>query len=78
MVWVGKNLKNHPVPNPCHRQICHPLDQAAQGPVQPGPECLHRWGNQSLSGQPVPILDCPLSKDFFLISNPKSVRFLSF
>lgn len=34
MVWVGKNLKDHPTP--CYGQVCWPLnqapDQAAQGP----------------------------------------------
>ena len=31
MVWVGRDIKQHPVPTPCHGQSCHPLDQAAQG-----------------------------------------------
>jgi len=30
------------------------LDQAAQGPIQPGREHLQGWGIHSLSGQPVP------------------------
>lgn len=31
--WVGSDFKTHPVPT--HRQGCHPLDLAAQGPSQP-------------------------------------------
>lgn len=36
MVKVGKNLKAHLIPAPCHGQGCHSLDQAAQGPIQAG------------------------------------------
>jgi len=42
MAWVGRDLKDHQAPPPHHRQGCQPphliLDQAAQGPVQPGLE----------------------------------------
>ena len=31
MVWVGRNLKAHPVPSSCHGQ-CHPPAQAAHTP----------------------------------------------
>jgi len=35
MAWVGRDLKDHEAPTPCHRQGCQPpyqiLDQAAQG-----------------------------------------------
>jgi len=40
MVWVGKNLKNHPIPTPCGGQGHLPLDQIAQSPIQPGFERL--------------------------------------
>ena len=30
------------------------LDEAAQGPIQPGLEHIQGWGIHSLSGQPVP------------------------
>ena len=50
MVWVGRNLKDHLVPTPCHRQVCQPLhqaiDEAAQDPIQPGLEHLHVWANR--------------------------------
>ena len=36
MVWVGRDLKNHPVLLPCHGQGPHPPAQAAASPVQPG------------------------------------------
>jgi len=29
--WVGGNLKNHPVSNPCHGQGCHSFDQVVWG-----------------------------------------------
>jgi len=40
MALVGKDLKDHLVPTPCRGQGCHPLNQAAQGPIQPGLECF--------------------------------------
>ena len=30
MVWVGRDLKDHLVPTPCHEQGHLPLDQVAQ------------------------------------------------
>ena len=44
MAWVGKDPKDHQVPNPSHRQG-HQLpdvvqDQAAQSSIQPGLEHL--------------------------------------
>ena len=35
----------------CRGQSCRPPDQAAQGPIQPGLECLQGWGILSSSGQ---------------------------
>ena len=37
-----------------------PLDQAAQSHIQPGLECLQRWGIHHLLGQPVPVRQHPL------------------
>jgi len=59
MAQVGRNLKNHEAPiAPCHRQGHQPphliLDQAAQGPIQPGLGHLQGRGIHNLSGQPVP------------------------
>jgi len=34
MLWVGRDLKDPSVPTPCHGQGYHPLDEAAQGPIQ--------------------------------------------
>ena len=53
MVWVGRDLRAHPVPTPCHGQGCHPAAQTAQGHNQPGLEHLQGWGTYSFSGQPV-------------------------
>ena len=57
--WVGRNLKGHLVSTLCHKQGCQPLNQApaqaAQGPMEPGPECLQGWGSHRFPGQPVPV-----------------------
>jgi len=54
MAWVGRDLKDDQAPTPCHRQGCQPpylmLDQAAQGPIQPGIEHLQGRGIHNLSG----------------------------
>jgi len=56
MAFFGRDLKDHQVPIPCHRQDHQHselvLDQAAQGCVQP--EHLQGWSIHSLSRQPVP------------------------
>jgi len=52
MVWVGRDLKAHLVPTPCHGQGCHLPDQLRTGPHKPGLECLHGWGTHSFSRQP--------------------------
>jgi len=49
MVCVGRDLRDHPVPTPCHGQGCHSTDQAAQGPIQSGFEHLQGWGTQLLT-----------------------------
>jgi len=64
MAYVRRDFKAHLVPAPCHGQGCHTVDQAAQGPIQPGFECLQGWSICNLSGQPVPLLHCSLSKEF--------------
>ena len=38
LVWVGRDLIDHPVPAPCHGQGHLPPDQAAPSPIQPGLE----------------------------------------
>jgi len=43
MAWLGRDLKNHPVPAPA-------VLRAAQGPVQPGLEQLQGWVGPSCSG----------------------------
>jgi len=57
-------FKNTQFQSPCHWQVCHPSDQAAQGSIQPGLECLQGWSIHSLSGQPFPVSLHPLSKKF--------------
>jgi len=51
MVWVGRDLKAHPVPTLCCGQGCHPAAQAARSPIQLGLEHLQGWGTHSSSGQ---------------------------
>jgi len=57
-VGVGRDLMDHLVPIPCGGQGCQligqVLDQAAQGPIQPGLEHFQEQANRSLFGQPVP------------------------
>jgi len=54
MVCVGRDLKDHKAPTPRHRQGHQPpyliLDQATQGPIQPGHEHLQGW-----MGHPQPL-----------------------
>lgn len=56
MVWVGRDLKAHPVSTLCHGQGHLPPDQAAQGHIQLGFE--HLEGGLNL-----------ITKNLFLISN---------
>ena len=56
MAWIGRDLKDHVVPNPCHEEGCHPSDQAAQGPIQPVLEHLKGW---SLLSFTFSFLECP-------------------
>jgi len=51
MVWVGRDRKDHPVPNPCHGQGHLPPDQIAQSPIQPGLEHLQGFGIHGFSGK---------------------------
>ena len=55
MAQVGRDLKDHEAPTPHHRQGHQPphliLNQAAQGPTQPGLKHLQGRGTHSLSGQ---------------------------
>jgi len=64
MAWVERGPEDHP---PCHRQHHQfpdlVLDQAAQGPIQPGIEHLQGWSIHSLSGQPVPAPHHSLCKE---------------
>ena len=53
MAWAEKDHNDHPVSTLCYVQGRQPADQAAQSHIQPGLECLQRWGIHSLLGQPV-------------------------
>jgi len=62
MVFVGRDLKDHLVLNPCHGQGHLPLDHYAQSLIQPGPEHFQRGGIQNFSGKPVPVPHHPHCK----------------
>jgi len=64
MVTVGRDLKDHLVPNPCHEQGHLPLDQVAQSSIQPGPEHCQGWGIHRFSGQPVLVFHHPHGEEF--------------
>lgn len=55
--------KNISFQAPCHGQVHLPLEQIAQGPIQPGPEHLQGWGSPSLSA---PVLH-HLHREEFLV-----------
>jgi len=67
---TSRIMKLHP---PCHMQSHQPphliLDQAAQGPIQPGLEHLWGRGIHSLSGQLFQHLTIVYVKNFPLITN---------
>jgi len=69
MAWIGRDLKDHEAPTPpaCCRQGHQPshliLDQAAQGPLQPGLERLQGWGMHNLSEQTIPAPHHPLCEE---------------
>ena len=50
--WLGLegNFRGHLVQPPCSEQQHPQLDQVAQSPVQPGPECFQGWDINHLSG----------------------------
>jgi len=48
--YVGRELEDHLLPTPYHRQGCHPPTQGAQNPIQSGLEHLQGWGIHNLSG----------------------------
>jgi len=57
-------FKDHPASTIFYGQRFHTINQAAQGPIQTGPEHLQGWGNHSFSGQPLPLPHHPLRKEF--------------
>ena len=68
MAWVEKDHNDHLV-STLHIAGHQPADQAAQSHIQPGLECLQRWGIHSLLGQPVQCVTTLWVKNFLLTSN---------
>ena len=66
MIWVGRDLSDHLVPTPCHRQGHLPLDQVVHSPIQPGLECFQGGGIQSLYAQKIHRLWGYVCKDLTL------------
>ena len=56
-----------------HGQVCQPLDQAVQSPIQPGLEYLQGWGIHNFSGQAVPVLHHLMSRKFPTSMQSKSL-----
>lgn len=61
MVWVRRDLRDQPC---CHGQGHLSLDQITQRHIQAGLEHLQGGDNQNFSGQAVPLLHYPHSKEF--------------
>jgi len=69
-IYLSLNsLKDHSFPTPHLGQGCPPPAQAAQGPIQPGLECIQFWGIHSVSGQMCQCFTTPWVKNFLLTSN---------
>ena len=71
MARVGRDLKDHESPTPCHTQGHQPPHftpaQAAQGPIQPGLEPLQGWtGHPQPLWAAVPAPHHPLCKELKL------------
>ncbi|GAB0192649.1 cAMP-dependent protein kinase inhibitor alpha [Grus japonensis] len=63
MVWVGRDLKDHLVPTPCHGQGHPPLDHIAQSLIRPGLEHCQGWGLHNLFvGDMDSGIECTLSQ----------------
>lgn len=67
MVWVGRDLKAHLAPTPCHGQGHPPPDQVAQIHIQPGLNTSRDGASTSSLGSL--CLTTLMEKNFFLISN---------
>ena len=74
--WKG-SLKIMQFQPPCYSQGHLPLDQVAQSPIQPGPECFQGGGIQNLTGKPVPVSHHPHFKLFLTNIQSKSTLFQS-
>ena len=61
-LFALEGLIAHPIPTLCQGQGCPPPAQVAQGPIQPGLECLQGWGTHSLSMQSVPAPHRPVKE----------------
>jgi len=51
--WVGRGLKDHPVPTSLPWAGLLSTGSGCPGPIQPHLEHLQGWGTQSFPGQPV-------------------------
>jgi len=75
MVWVGRDLTDHPVPPPRHGQGPLPPAQGAPSPIQPGLEPCQGGGSHSFSGQPGPGPHHPQREEFLPYIQPESPLF---
>ena len=60
-VWVRRNLEGHLVSTPSHRQGHCPLDQVAQGSIQPGLGHYEGWGISVTTSALLKVFHKPIS-----------------
>jgi len=64
MVWVGRDLKDHPVSTPLSWSETPSTSHVAQSPIQSGLEHFQGGGVHNISGQPVPVPHHPHGEEF--------------
>jgi len=81
MDWVGLEgtFKDHLVQPPCSEQGHLQLDQVAQSPIQPDPECFQGWGICHVSVSSVQHYLILATLNFYpscVISDLEAIQFL--
>lgn len=66
-IWIGKDLKDHLVLPPWHRQGQLPLDQVAQSPIQCGLEDFQGWAATASLGNLFHSHPPPVNNSFLIL-----------
>jgi len=69
MVSIGRDLKDHLIPTPCHEQGHLPLHQVAQSSIQPGLEHFQGGPATASLGNLCQCFTTLMVKNFLLISH---------